>query len=48
MNVAQPRAGIRGRRQGAQFDVGMSEQEPDELTPGVPARPGDGNSDHGA
>ena len=48
VDVAQPLAGLGVRRDGAELDVGVTQEEPDDLTPGVPARAGDCCHHHAA
>jgi hypothetical protein len=48
VDVAQPLPGLGVRGDDAELDLRVTEQEPDDLTPGVPARAGDGCADHAA
>ncbi len=45
LEAAEEGAGVGAAGQRADLDLGMGQQQPEDLAPGVPARPGDGDRD---
>ena len=45
---AEPLPSRRRGRQSSDLDLGVREQQPEEFSPGIPTRSGDGNLDHAA